>query len=399
MMLPLRIELAITFTSLSSELGVRRFCAMGRFLFKRRLSDCGAPYTDFGGEDQPASPRSCSSGPWSPLEFVRLPAVLEPRPSRRAPRPAAGAEAHRAASCAVGSTPRASSKSTRPPSRPHPATRRICIGFHTALIRPDGSASAACLHTSPEFAMKKLLAAGETQIFALCHVFRNRERTALHAPEFAMLEWYRVGAPLARLMDDCAALARARRPCRGRERPSHSAGARRTLSSRRSASTVREAFLRHAGIDLYDSLPSGRRARHGDSRASGEGSRSAGRGGRHVVGHLQPAPQRTCRAQAWSGTADNPARISGERSRARADRVPTIRAWRSVSSSIAAAWSSPTPSTNCIDPDEQRRRFEADMAEQKRIYGTSHPIDEDFLSALRAECRTRAGRRSASTVS
>ena len=53
-------------------------------------------------------------------------------------------------------------------------------GFKTALIRPDGSSHEAYLHTSPEFAMKKLLTAGERQIFALTNVFRNRERTALH---------------------------------------------------------------------------------------------------------------------------------------------------------------------------------------------------------------------------
>ena len=74
------------------------------------------------------------------------------------------------------------------------------------MIGPDGRAWAAYLHTSPEFAMKKLLAAGETQIFALARVFRNRERGALHAPEFTMLEWYRVEAGLEALMADCAAI-------------------------------------------------------------------------------------------------------------------------------------------------------------------------------------------------
>ena len=54
--------------------------------------------------------------------------------------------------------------------------------------------------------MKKLLAAGERRIFALARVFRNRERGALHAPEFTMLEWYRAGEPLEALMEDCAAI-------------------------------------------------------------------------------------------------------------------------------------------------------------------------------------------------
>ena len=79
-------------------------------------------------------------------------------------------------------------------------------GFRTALILPDGSPRDAYLHTSPEFAMKKLLTAGEERIYALTGVFRNRERTAVHAPEFTMIEWYRTGASLERLVEDCVAL-------------------------------------------------------------------------------------------------------------------------------------------------------------------------------------------------
>src|SRR5574338_288382 len=64
------------------------------------------------------------------------------------------------------------------------------------------------LHTSPEFAMKKLLAAGEEKIFSLGKCWRRGEVGPLHAPEFTMLEWYRAGAPYRHVMEDCIALAR-----------------------------------------------------------------------------------------------------------------------------------------------------------------------------------------------
>src|SRR5438046_7883410 len=70
----------------------------------------------------------------------------------------------------------------------------------------DGRASERYLHTSPEFAMKKLLVAGMPRIWQLAHVFRDGERSATHHPEFSMLEWYRVGACYHDLMEECAAL-------------------------------------------------------------------------------------------------------------------------------------------------------------------------------------------------
>ncbi|MGL4443548.1 MAG: amino acid--tRNA ligase-related protein, partial [Alsobacter sp.] len=78
--------------------------------------------------------------------------------------------------------------------------------FGTQAIAVDGRAAPLYLHTSPEFACKKLLAAGEERIFTFARVFRNRERGPLHHPEFTMLEWYRAGEGHERLMEDCAAL-------------------------------------------------------------------------------------------------------------------------------------------------------------------------------------------------
>src|SRR6185436_610912 len=78
--------------------------------------------------------------------------------------------------------------------------------FSTTLESPAGGAARRYLHTSPEFACKRLLAAGEGKIFTFARVFRNRERGPLHHPEFTLLEWYRANAPYQSLMEDCAAI-------------------------------------------------------------------------------------------------------------------------------------------------------------------------------------------------
>ncbi|MFN0043309.1 MAG: amino acid--tRNA ligase-related protein, partial [Alphaproteobacteria bacterium] len=91
--------------------------------------------------------------------------------------------------------------------------------FATEIVAPDRAARRCLyLHTSPEFAMKKLLVAGERRIFQLCKVFRNAERAATHHPEFTMLEWYRAEANYESVMDDCVALLRAALGAARRER-------------------------------------------------------------------------------------------------------------------------------------------------------------------------------------
>jgi lysyl-tRNA synthetase class 2 len=111
------------------------------------------------------------------------------------------------------------------------------VNIGSVRVEVPGRAGAAMfLHTSPEYAMKRLLAAGSGDIFQVCHVFRGAERGRHHNPEFTMLEWYRLGFSLGQLMDEVAQLVRA---LLGRDLPVE------YLS-------YRDALRRHAGFDPLD---------------------------------------------------------------------------------------------------------------------------------------------------
>ena len=135
------------------------------------------------------------------------------RPSGpRTSTPTAGRSCWRAGAswrrCAPG-LPRTISSRSRPARlQVSPGNETHLHAFATALAAPDGSAAPLYLRTSPEFACKKLLAAGERRIVEFAKVFRNRERGALHHPEFTLVEWYRAGEPYDVLMADCAAIWR-----------------------------------------------------------------------------------------------------------------------------------------------------------------------------------------------
>ena len=124
--------------------------------------------------------------------------------------------------------------------------------FQTEAILPDASRRTLYLHTSPEFAAKKLLAAGEEKIFEFARVFRNRERGRLHAPEFTMLEWYRAHADYRAVIDDTLALLKlagkeAQRPLTYLDRACDPFAQPQWL-------TVGDAFRIHAGVELLDTL-------------------------------------------------------------------------------------------------------------------------------------------------
>jgi len=95
------------------------------------------------------------------------------------------------------------------------------------------------LHTSPEYAMKRLLAAGSGDIYQICHVVRGFEQSRMHNTEFTLVEWYRLGFTLGALMDEVEALVRALCP------------AHPTLLRPAERLSYRDIFLRHTGLDPF----------------------------------------------------------------------------------------------------------------------------------------------------
>ncbi|MDG5468843.1 EF-P lysine aminoacylase EpmA [Deltaproteobacteria bacterium IMCC39524] len=117
----------------------------------------------------------------------------------------------------------------------------------------DAVASGACaLHTSPELAMKRMLAAGYEQLFQICRVWRNGERGQFHLPEFTLLEWYRVGIDYNALMNECMELLFVLLPGGKLDR----GGRTIDLTMPWQKLTVTEAFTRYASMDLNQALAS-----------------------------------------------------------------------------------------------------------------------------------------------
>jgi lysyl-tRNA synthetase class 2 len=285
--------------------------------------------------------------------------------------------------------------------------------FATTLHDPrDGSVRPRYLHTSPEFAMKKLLAGGLEKIWQLAPVFRDGERGATHHPEFAMLEWYRADATYRDLMDDCEALLRAAQAAAGERNASsmpapsqtlprgHGGGktAERSGGGRHNAYltwqrrtcdvrlpfqrlTVAEAFARHAGIDILATAPDPLHPDPALLAASAERVGIAPHQGddwealyfRIFLDRLEP----NLGIGAPTILYDYPVSMAALSRRKPGDPRLAERFELYVCGlELANAFSELT------DPREQRARFLADQEKKQELYGETYPIDEDFLAAL-----------------
>ena len=251
--------------------------------------------------------------------------------------------------------------------------------FATELIGPDGERRPLYLRTSPEFACKKLLAAGEARIFDFARVFRNRERGALHHPEFTLLEWYRTNEPYEALMDDCAALLAAAARVAGTARLTF-----RDKSIDPSVEpervTVAEAFARHAGIDLLPTIAAGR----GDRGALATAAAKAGIAvaaddnwgdifSRILAERVEPHLGLSRATILY----EYPLPLAAlARAKPGSDKVAERFELYACGVELANAFGELT------DAAEQRKRFATSMDDKQRIHGERYPVDEDFLTAL-----------------
>ena len=252
--------------------------------------------------------------------------------------------------------------------------------FETRAIDNAGESHPFYLHTSPEFACKKLLAAGERRISCFAHVYRNRERGPLHHPEFTMLEWYRVDEDYQTLMQDSADLIALAAETAGTRSFSFRAVTMDPFAEPERLS-VAEAFDRFAGIDLLATTSD-----TGDTDRDALAAALTAAGIRHaaddtwadlfsrvLVAKVEPALG-VGRATILHGYPVSEAALA--RRSPDDPRVAERFELYACGVELANAFGELT------DPVEQRRRFTIEMAEKQRLYGETYPLDEDFLAAL-----------------
>lgn len=260
-----------------------------------------------------------------------------------------------------------------------PGNETHIAAFATAFVAPEGRRTPLFLHSSPEFACKKLLAAGLPRLFTLAPVFRNRERGRLHHPEFWMLEWYRAGAGLDELIADCTGLIRSAAAATGATALRHR-GVEADPFAAPEVVSVSEAFRRHAGIDLDAML-----------------AEDVG-GVERLAAAAQAFGLRVAADDTWSDLFSKI--LSAEiEPKLGLGRVTFLTRYPASEAALARfcpddprfadrfeLYACGVELANAFgelqDVAEQRRRFEHAEAERWRIYGETYPIDEDFLDAL-----------------
>jgi lysyl-tRNA synthetase class 2 len=224
------------------------------------------------------------------------------------------------------------------------------------------------LHTSPEFAMKKLLAAGEKNIFFLGKTWRRGETGPLHAPEFTMIEWYRAGAPYEAIMDDCVELTRLAVRAAGSD-------------ALRWRDRACDPFCMAEKLSVRDAL-----ALQSASPLAGEAPAQPAEGGRANAPTIDAHDQFSRAIIQVEPRLGSPALtllyeypIAEAALAQPAPHDPSVALRFEL---YACGVELANGFQELTDAIEQRRRLVAAMDEKQKRYGRSWPIDEDFLAAL-----------------
>ena len=264
------------------------------------------------------------------------------------------------------------------------------------LVRPCMSADGLelYLHTSPEFAMKRLLAAGSGPIYQICKVFRNGERGRIHNPEFTMLEWYRPGFDHQALMNETEELvtdllseAALREPS---ERLTYAEAFARYAEVNPLAASMKELrdCTRAHGIGVAPGiLPAATLAHSCTSQVNGLGMDD--RDGwldlllTHVVGP-KLGQQRLCFLYDYPASQAALARI---RPGSPTQPYPVAERFELYVNGVELA----SGYHELGDGVEQRRRFEADIKKRAELRTKLVPMDERLLAALESGLPDCAG--------
>jgi lysyl-tRNA synthetase class 2 len=248
----------------------------------------------------------------------------------------------------------------------------------TEVTRPEGTRAARYLRTSPEFACKKLLAAGEKRIFEFARVFRDRERGDLHLPEFTMLEWYRADSGYDAVMADSIVIIAHAAQATGIGQFNFR-GKVADPFAEPELITVASAFARFSGIDLLATISNG----EGDRAALAQAARDKVRlsdddtwsdiFSKVLVEHVEPRLGQGRLTVLFEYPAPEAAlaRVSAGDPRV-AERFEVYACGVELANGFG----------ELTDAAEQRRRFTLAMNEKARRYGERYPLDEDFLAAV-----------------
>ncbi len=248
----------------------------------------------------------------------------------------------------------------------------------TELAGAGGQRATRYLRTSPEFACKKLLAAGEAKIFELARVFRDRERGDLHLPEFTMLEWYRADTTYDAVMADSVVIIAHAAQATGIGRFSFR-GRTADPFAEPELLTVAAAFERFAGIDLLATIDGGEGDRAALAAAATEQVRITDDDtwsdifSKVLVEHVEPNLGQGRLTVLFEYPAPEAALARAKASDPRvAERFEVYACGVELANGFG----------ELTDAREQRHRFTLAMDEKQRRYGERYPLDEDFLDAV-----------------